>query len=246
MVNRNRGKSMLGLTIVIPAHNEGEGIYETILEIDSCAPQKMDVVIFVSEDGSRDKTREEVLRASLSVQNSKVILADSSDRLGYSKAVQRGIIECKTELICFMDADGQCDPNDIKKLLTEMVSENQAITGFRNPRVDGFNRIAYSKLFGIAYRLMGGPRRVDPSSPFVLARTSEIRSVGQIDFHLDFGFWWEFQWRIEHLGVKTVQIPVNHRVRSAGKTQVYTIRKLPRIVLTHIAGLSNLRKELQH
>jgi glycosyltransferase involved in cell wall biosynthesis len=232
------------LTCVIPAHNEGDGICETILEIDFYAPKNMDFVIFVSEDGSRDNTRDEVLRAATLVKNSKVILAAPADRLGYSKAVQRGILECQTDLICFMDADGQCDPQDIEKLITNALNKNCIVVGYRNPRVDGFNRIAYSKLFGFAFRLLGGPKRIDPSSPFVLATTDEIRSIGTLNFHLSFGFWWEFQWRIQALGLTVIQIPVNHRLRSAGITQVYTLKRLPRIIRTHLMGLIALRREL--
>jgi len=233
------------ITCVIPAHNEGKGICETILEIDSQIPSSLDFVIFVSEDGSKDNTRDEVLRASTLVKNSTVVLAGPASRLGYSKAVQRGIAECTTDLICFMDADGQCDPRDIKRLLSEMSSNCQIIVGYRDPRVDGFNRIAYSKLFGVVYRLLGGPKRKDPSSPFLLAKTEEVRTIGGVDCHLSFGFWWEFQWRIQAMGLTVVQIPVNHRVRIAGETQVYTFKRLPRIIWTHIIGLWNLRSELK-
>jgi glycosyltransferase involved in cell wall biosynthesis len=232
-----------GITCVIPAHNEGGSIYETILEIDASVAGISSFVVFVSEDGSKDNTRDEVLRASTIVENLTVNLASPANRLGYSKAVQRGIIECETELICFMDADGQCDPRDITRLINEIKS-GKIVIGYRNPRVDGFNRILYSKLFGIAYRLLGGPKRIDPSSPFVLAYTKDIRSLGSISCHLNFGFWWEFQWRIEALGLRTSQIPVNHRVRTAGETQVYTLKRLPKIINTHLKGLWSLRKEL--
>jgi glycosyltransferase involved in cell wall biosynthesis len=234
-----------GITCVIPAHNEGAGIRETILEIDEFAPGGMPFTIFVSEDGSHDNTRSEVLEAGKLTKNSTVILASPADRLGYSKAVQRGILECNTELICFMDADGQCDPRDISRLL-ESLNNSGIVVGYRNPRADGFNRIAYSKLFGLVYRLFGGPKLIDPSSPFILAHTSEIQYLGNKEFHLSFGFWWEFQQRIAKQGLSVKQIPVTHRVRVAGETQVYTLRRLPKIVKTHLHGLWKLRKELEN
>jgi glycosyltransferase involved in cell wall biosynthesis len=232
-----------GITLIIPAHNEGDGIFETISEIDFHVKNFDPFYIFVSEDGSSDNTRTEVLKAQKSNLFSKVILSSPSDRLGYSRAVQRGIRECETELICFMDADGQCDPKDLAALIRNL-PENGIVVGYRNPRVDGFNRIIYSKLFGIVFRLLGGPKRKDPSSPFVIARTSEIRIFAKVAWHLSFGFWWEFQWRAQSLGLEVKEIPVNHRVRSAGITQVYTVKKLPRIIRTHLFGLWALRKEL--
>jgi glycosyltransferase involved in cell wall biosynthesis len=233
-----------GITCVIPAHNEGEGIFETILEIDLVVPAGIYFEIFVSEDGSKDNTRDEVLRAAKSVKNSIVVLASPAARLGYSKAVQRGIRECKTEVICFMDADGQFDPKDLESLMSALKSGGIAV-GYRNPRADGFNRVVYSKLFGIVFRVLGGPRRRDPSSPLVMAYTPDIRHIGNVDFHLSFGFWWEFQWRIEQIGLIPIEIPVSHRIRTAGVTQVYRLKRLPHIIITHLLGLRNLRREFR-
>ena len=231
------------LTVVIPAHNEGSGIRKTILEIDEEAPINLELVIYVSEDGSRDQTRAEVVEASKLVERSTVLLSSKSERLGYSKAVQRGIRECKSEFICFMDADGQCDPRDMKNLL-KVIDSTDVVVGFRNPRVDGKKRAAYSKLFYAAYRTIGGPKLKDPSSPFVIARTKDVFEYGDVEWKLDFGFWWEFQVRLKSKGLRVIEVPINHRQRLDGQTQVYTIKRLPRIVKSHLLGLQSLRREL--
>jgi dolichol-phosphate mannosyltransferase len=234
-----------GTTCVIPAHNEAGGITQLILEIDENVPMEAQpFTVFVSEDGSSDRTRELVIEVSKKVKNCQVLLSESSSRLGYSKAVQLGIRECKTEFICFMDADGQCDPTELG-LLYKNLHASHVVAGFRNPRVDSFNRIVYSKLFGFVYRLLGGPKLIDPSSPFVLAKTSEIQFISNATLHLSFGFWWEFQQRIASRGLKVIEVPISHRSRIAGETQVYTLDRLPKIVKTHLVGLWTLRKELR-
>ena len=234
---------MRAITVVLPAHNEESGIFQTLMEFENLALNDSSLTVFVSEDGSSDNTRAEVTRASNLAKNLNIVLSSPSARLGYSKAVQRGIQACRTELICFMDADGQCDPADIRHLL-DKIGKNGIVCGFRNPRVDGKNRIVYSNLFGFFYRLLGGPKRHDPSSPFILAYTEEIRGLGLVKCHLSYGFWWEFQWRIEKLGLNISEIAINHRTRSAGITQVYTLKKLPQIVISHLIGLWRIRKEL--
>ena len=234
----------MDITCVIPAHNEGEGICSTILEIDSNVPENVNFTIFVSEDGSSDNTRSEVAAAARLAKNSKVVLSTPANRLGYSRAVQRGITECETDFVLFMDADGQCDPSDIK-ILVENFPETGLIVGFRNPRADGLNRKLYSKLFGVVYRALGGPKLIDPSSPFILARLADVIDFGTVDCHLSFGFWWEFQWRVAQKKLLVIQEPVSHRVRTAGETQVYTLKKLPKIIRTHIIGLWRLRRELR-
>ena len=233
------------LTMILPAHNEGRGIRKTILEIDASVPSNLELIIYVSEDGSSDNTREEVMKSMDEVSNSKVVLSEKSERLGYSMGVIRGIQKCKTELIGFMDADGQCDPIDIERLLVN-AGPNIVVCGYRNPRKDSKARLYYSKAFNIAYRIFGGPKLFDPSSPFIICNTSDIYFLSKISPRLKYGFWWEFQIRMSRTGINIVEIPVNHRDRVAGNTQVYKITKLPNIVYTHLYGLFKLSRDLKN
>jgi len=231
------------VTCVIPAHNEGEGIQNTLKEIDSATSSAIDLTIFVSEDGSTDNTRTNVLETAGEIKSSRIILSNESGRLGYSKAVQQGILNSATEIIWFMDSDGQYFPEDVL-LLIERLIPGTVVVGYRNPRADGFNRKFFSALFGIAYRMFGFPKRIDPSSPFVVAYLEDIKNIATKDFHLNYGYWWEFQARVAAGGLSVVELPVRHRVRFAGETQVYTPIKLPKIVSTHLLGLKKLRQEL--
>lgn len=232
------------VTCVIPAHNEGEGIQSTLKEIDKATSKTIDLTIYVSEDGSTDNTRQNVLEAAERIKSSRITLSNESGRLGYSKAVQQGILNTTTEIIWFMDSDGQYFPEDVLPLI-EKLSPGTVVVGYRNPRADGFNRKFYSALFGIAYRMFGFPKRIDPSSPFVVAYLEDIKSISTKDFHLNYGYWWEFQARVAAAGLSVVELPVRHRVRFAGETQVYTPTKLPKIVSTHLLGLKKLRQELR-
>ncbi len=233
------------VTLVLPAYNEGESIRATLLEIDEKVQSTDLLTIFVSEDGSSDNTRLEVLETANLTKNCQVVLAGPASRLGYSKGVLRGIKECNTQLIGFMDADGQCDPADLKSLL-QKVEKGKVVVGYRNPRNDSKARIVYSKAFGLAYRLFGGPKRIDPSSPVIICYREDIQFLADCSPHLSFGFWWEFQTRIHKKGLSVIEVPVNHRIRAAGETQVYAIKKIPRIVFTHLIGLYKLRKELNN
>lgn len=235
----------INLTLVIPAHNEAESIRETLAEIDSNVPENVNLTVYVSEDGSRDNTREIVSLAKQELSNCKIELSTLSERLGYSLGVLKGIKNCRTNLIAFMDADGQCNPRDLFALL-ETIEEGLIVIGYRHPRNDPKSRIAYSKLFNLAYRAFGGPKRKDPSSPMIVATLSDIEFLNNTTPHLAFGFWWEFQMRTSKEGLKFAEFPVSHRVRAAGTTQVYLPKKLPKIVWTHLVGLHKLRKEISN
>ena len=144
----------------------------------------------------------------------------------------------------FLDGDGQLEPQDLNKLVEGLTSQSQFIVGYRDPRVDTKARIAFSKLFGVAYRLAGGPKLKDPSSPFLLIPTGTAQKLTSSPAHLGFGFWWEFQIRARHLGLSPVEVPVPHYNRDSGITRVYSLKKLPGIVSSHLLGLYRLRKEL--
>ncbi len=51
------------------------------------------------------------------------------------------------------------------------------------------------------------------------------------------GFWWEFVARVHRGGYSIVEIPVVHRLRAAGVTQVYKASKMPGIFFRHFTAL---------
>ena len=236
---------MSSVTLVMPAHNEGVSIFSTLQDISQKVATGQAFRIYVSEDGSSDNTRSEVLRARSEFTNIEIVLSEPSPRLGYSRAVQKGIENCKSEVIGFVDSDGQYDPAEFEALY-KMLKPGTVVVGYRNPRKDSKLRIFYSKMFNLAYRFFGGPKLRDPSCPLIFAYKDEIESLSHIEIKLDYGFWWEFQTRLKHIGLVVVEIPVTHLVRKEGSTQVYKLKKMPKIVYSHLLGLARLRRELRN
>ena len=235
------------ITLVLPTHNEELGIIRLLDEIKKFASNQSYLLrVYVSEDGSTDETRQ-VIGNYIETEDSqtfRVGLSAPAGRLGYSKGVLRGLEACTSEIVCFMDSDGQCNPSEVNFLL-ERLESGSIVVGVRTPRRDGLNRLFYSRLFNMAYRLFGGPKLEDPSSPFILAYRKDLKFLDQISPKLSFGFWWEFQMRAHKDGMKIVEVATTHRARFVGETQVYKFRKLPKIVITHLSGLYLLRQELQ-
>jgi len=234
----------LSIMAVVPAHNEGESIASLIEKILDVKVPGFEVQVFIAEDGSSDSTRAEVLKAQQKFSPRKVFLSPESGRLGYSEAIRRAISSAETDYVWFLDGDGQLDPQNLNELVEALTPQAQFVVGYRNPRVDTRARIAFSKLFGIAYRIAGGPKLKDPSSPFLLLPTEIAKKLTRTPPHLSFGFWWEFQIRARHLGLNPIEVPVPHYNRDSGVTRVYSLKKLPGIVSSHLLGLYRLRKEL--
>jgi hypothetical protein len=103
-----------------------------------------------------------------------------------------------------------------------------------------------SNSFGFVYRLYFSIPLRDPSCPFLLIRQESLQlALGGNPGILKQGFWWEFVARCINAGLRIKELPVAHRARSAGETQVYKPTKVPRIAYEHILGLNKLKRELR-
>jgi glycosyltransferase involved in cell wall biosynthesis len=240
----NRSNPSDGLTIVIAAHNEAEIIESTIRKLISVfsTADISPFEIFVSEDGSKDETRSIVHR--LEIEFPELRLSSESSRLGYSRAMARGIIEARYNRICFIDGDGQTDASDLARLVPYL-RKNSVVVGYRNPRNDTRSRKIQSNAFNIMYRALGFPKMKDVSAGSIVANTKEIESFANRHLHLEYGFWWEFQaWR-ENAKIEVLEIAIPHYSRSNGGTQVYKVSRIAKIAFTHVIGLLKLRRELR-
>jgi glycosyltransferase involved in cell wall biosynthesis len=232
------------IDVVLPAHNEEASIGDVLREFYLVAHDRdgIDLRLVVAEDGSSDGTRREVTSAAAALP---VFLLPAAPRKGYSKGVLDGIIATSAPLVAFSDSDGQCDPADLAGLVAAL-GNHDMVLGYRNPRHDTFFRRAISWAFRVVYERIFPVRLRDPSCPFLVIRQESIPAV--LRGHpgiLQQGFWWEFNARAQAAGLSIVQVPVRHRARMAGNTQVYKLRKLPRIAGGHLKGLIELRRELR-
>jgi len=234
------------IDIVLPVHNEAESIGATLEEFHRVATIENGIPIrfIVCEDGSRDNTVEVIQELSKKLP---IHLLTEKGRKGYSRAVIDGFRVTQSNFVGFIDSDGQCDPADFPRFVREHEQGGyDLVFGYRNPRHDHPVRIIMSNAFGLVYRMLFTIPLRDPSCPFLLIRQESLQRVlkGNLGI-LKQGFWWEFVARCVAAGLKIKEIPVAHRERAAGQTQVYRPTKVPRIAYEHLKGLWVLRRELK-
>jgi glycosyltransferase involved in cell wall biosynthesis len=230
--------------VVLPVHNEAESIAAVLREFHDIVAQTTGVPVrfVVSEDGSRDNTVAVVRALSAELP---IDLLSSTQRRGYSGGAIAGLRAATADVVCFIDSDGQCDPRDFARLHAA-IRETELVIGWRRPRRDPLLRRFFSGAFGLVYRLLFPVKVHDPSCPFIVVRRPALERIlaGQVGI-LKQGFWWEFVARATALGVPLVELPVAHRPRLAGRTQIYRPTRILSIGLEHIAALFTLRRELQ-
>ncbi len=155
--------SLPKLSVVIPAKNEMDAIGAVVSDIRDRYPEAEIVVV---DDGSTDQT------AHLAEQaGARVVRHPES--LGNGAAVKSGARAAAGEILCFMDADGQHDPDDLAKLLAKLEGGYDMVIGARawNSHA-GAGRLVANGLYSRFASLITGRTIPDLTSGFRAVRAS--------------------------------------------------------------------------
>ena len=123
------------LSIVVPAYNEGEHIYDNLMTIDKALKAFCsDYEIIAVNDGSKDNTGAEVKRAAQDNSNIRDFGYDKNR--GKGGAVAWGAVNSKGDIVGFIDADLDLSPNLIRGYVEAFEKENKitlmgAAAGFK-------------------------------------------------------------------------------------------------------------------
>ena len=219
--------------ILLPVHNEAESIEATIRGIYDELSPKLNIDFIICEDGSKDSSKQILTRLASELP---LRLNLSDERKGYSRAVSEGMRMLTAAYLLCLDADGQCDPKDFWRFW-EVRDKYNVVLGWRTHRADSLVRRTFSRLFYLIYQSVFRVPVHDPSCPYLLIqKTVTLNLVNELG-RMQQGFWWEFVARVYRHGYSIRELPVQHRLRSAGVTQVYRWKKMPGIFLRHVAAV---------
>ena len=125
--------------------------------------------IIVVNDGSTD------LSQSICEQYS-VRVVSHPYRMGNGAAIKTGVRHASGDVIIFMDADGQHDPNDIPRLLKELDKGFEMVVGARRLNSHAsFLRSLANRIYNAFASYMVGRRILDLTSGFRVVRTRHFR-----------------------------------------------------------------------
>jgi len=225
--------------VLLPVHNEGESVEATIRGMFTELSRVARTGFIVCEDGSRDNSKQ-VLRDLAQQLPIRLNLSDA--RKGYSKAMREGMEMLEAEYLLCLDSDGQCDPGDFSSFW-QIRESADILIGWRTQRADPPVRRIFSRFFFLFYQAVFRIPVHDPSCPYVVMRKPVAKMLAQELGSMKEGFWWEFVARAHRRGFTIRELPIHHRLRSAGVTQVYKWRKMPEIFLRHLAALFTIWKQ---
>ena len=201
------------VAVVIPCLNEAEPIAGVVREV---LAQGADVVIVV-DNGSTDETPRHAAKAGAMVVG--------EPRRGYGHACAAGIAAAppETEIVCFLDGDGSDVPQALAAVVGPIAAHQadfvmgSRLRGRREPGSMTPQQIVAGWLAGRLIKLTYGVRFTD-MSPFRALRLSQLRALGMSE--QTYGWNLEMQMRAAAAGLRTLEVPVDHRCRRGGVSKV--------------------------
>ena len=167
----------MNLSIIIPAFNEEESIKPLVNLIFKNLDKNLeDFEIILIDDGSNDKTWDEIVKISNKFEN--IVSIKLLKNYGKSDALDAGFKVCKGNYVLTMDADLQDDPSEILPLYS-MIIENKydLVSGWKKKRNDPLTKTIPSKFFNLVTRLFSGIKLNDFNCGIKIYRKEVINSI---------------------------------------------------------------------
>ncbi|MCI0508240.1 MAG: glycosyltransferase family 2 protein [Gammaproteobacteria bacterium] len=202
------------LSIVVPAYNEAESIVPLVEEIINTLQPALPYEILIIDDGSTDNTAARLSALKACYPQLRIIHHQKNS--GQSSAILTGVSFAHAEWIATLDGDGQNDPADIPKLLAARDSiadrkQLMMIVGLRQKRRDTWLRRVSSKIAnGVRSRLLHD-QTPDTGCGLKLFTREAFLSIPHFNHMHRF-----LPALVQRNGGKVINVPVNHRPRTAG------------------------------
>ncbi len=149
----------MNLSVVLPCFNEAENIEQTVADVQRWfTDARIDGTIIAVDDGSADRTL--IILEAIAKIYSNVRVVHHEKNQGYGAAIRSGCDAAVTDLIAFMDSDGQFKAEEIG-LLLPLMKTYACVTGIRMRRADPLHRKLNSWLYGQLARFVLGIRVTD-------------------------------------------------------------------------------------
>jgi glycosyltransferase involved in cell wall biosynthesis len=198
------------LSIVVPAFNEQDSVFELIERINTvCLKNNYTYEIIFINDGSTDKTESFIEQAI--VKNDQIKLISFRRNFGKSAALSEGFEYASGEIIITMDADLQDDPAEIINLINKINEGFDLVSGWKKKRNDPISKTLPSKLFNMVTSKLSGISLHDFNCGLKAYRSEVAKSIkvyGEMHRFLPVLAFWQ--------GFRVSEIPVEHHARKFG------------------------------
>jgi len=201
------------VSVVIPALNEEA----TIADVVRAVPRQVASDVIVVDNGSDDRTVERAREAGARVVR--------ESRRGYGSACYAGVraLAADCEIVVFIDGDGSEYPELMGKLVEPILKGTHdfvlgsRLRGQREPGSMSFAQVFAGHLIGLMLRALYGIHYTD-MGPFRAIRRDALLGLGLRE--LTYGWPLEMQMRAARTRLRILEVPVDYRRRTGGKSKI--------------------------
>ncbi len=201
------------VSVVIPVYNERESVRPLAQELLAVLRTlgRRTEVLFV-DDGSTDGTSE--VLADLAAAEPEIAVVRLRRNFGKAAALMAGFRETQGDAIVTIDGDLQDDPAEIPRLLAELESGADLVSGWKRERQDSWSKRAASRVFnGVTSRMSGVPLH-DLNCGFKAYRAEVVRSLALTGDQYRY-----IPVLAANEGFRVSELAVNHRPRAFGSSK---------------------------
>ena len=213
------------ISVVLPVYNEESCIDGVLDELFAVLDARLGrpYEVLAVDDGSSDRTP--VLLRAQSARRSNLRVLRLTPNAGQSAAFCAGFRAARGRIVVTLDADGQNDPADIPAVVARIGDTVDCCCGYRARRMDTASKRWGSRLANAVRNRALGEEIIDTGCSVKAFKVEFVRTLQPWDgLHRFFASFVTMQ------GGRIVQIPVNHRPRSAGTSKYTNWRRLRKTV----------------
>lgn len=212
------------VSIVVPMRDEAANVAPLLTGLrEAMAAQARPWEAILVDDGSKDGTWE-ALKAEAG-RDPRVRALSFRHGQGQTPALMAAIDHAKGDIIVPIDGDLQNDPADIPKLLAKLDEGYDVVSGWRRDRKDEASRTLTSRIANTLVAKLSGVPLHDFGCTLKAYRREalvETRLYGEMHRFVPIYAAWQ--------GARIVELPVNHRPRSHGRSK-YGFERIFKVVL---------------
>ena len=155
MPEEHSNRSSVELSVVVPLYNEDESLSELTDKIDEALSDTTSFEIIFVDDGSSDRSWQEIQKQSQRHGNVSGIRLQRN--YGKSSALQAGFEKAEGDYIATIDADLQDDPFEIPRMLQQLKEKDlHLVSGWKKKRHDPISKTVPSRFFNRVTSMVTG------------------------------------------------------------------------------------------
>jgi glycosyltransferase involved in cell wall biosynthesis len=204
---------MKNLSVVLPVHNEAEGIEDYIKKINHLLTNtSLTFELLAIENGSTDQSLAILKKLAKKINNLHVHQSEK----GWGNAVQKGIELAAGKYVCYVVSDGQIDPKVITGLYDQIQKGDYDMAKISRINRENIKRLLNSRAYNLLARIVFGlsTRDVNGTPKILLSSVAKALKLESHNIAIDL----ELLIKLKVNGLRWLEVPVESYARETGSS----------------------------